>query len=169
MNNYISELISNAIQETYEKITAQTIVTENASKLLGKLLEDRKENPSISTGSAEINYKIQKAHLLQIADYYTDIQIWAPKYVALINQEESNRYKTFHDLYTTVNKIHLDGIIKDYTFECKCSDGIVHSYTFGDEICCMGSKVELVNIDTAHNTLGYIQYDYPHGIYPIEI
>jgi hypothetical protein len=169
MNNYISELISNAIQETYEKITAQTIVTENASKHLDKLLEARKENPSISTGSAEINYKIQKAHLLQIADYYTDIQIWAPKYVARINQEESNRYKTFYDIYTTVNKLHLDVIIKDYTFECKCSDGIIHSYTFGDEICCMGSKVELVNIDTAHNTLGYIQYDYPHFIYPIEI
>lgn len=169
MNSYISELISNAIQETYEKITAQTIVLENASKLLDKLLEDRKKNPSISTGSAEINYKIQKAHLLQIAYYYIDIQTWAPKYVALINQEESNKYKTFHEIYTTVNKLHLDNIIKDYTFECKCSDGIVHSYTFGDDICCMGTKVELVNIDTAHNTLGYIQYDYPHGIYPIEI
>jgi hypothetical protein len=165
MTDHINELLTDAIQEAYEEIKTQTIVTENASKLVDQLRQTDKTSPL----SAEIDYNIQKAALLQIANYYTDIQIWAPKYVALINQEESNKYKTFRELYTEVNKTHLDSIIKDYTFECKCSDDIIHSYTFGDEICCMGSKVDLVNIDTAHNTLGYIQYDYPYGIYPIEI
>jgi hypothetical protein len=165
MTDHISELLTDAIQEAYEEVKAQTIVTENAGKLVDKLKQTDKTSPL----GAEINYKIQKAYLLQLADYYTDIQIWAPKYIELINKEESNKYKTFRELYTDVNKIHLDHIIKDYTFECKCSGDIIHSYTYGDEICCMGSKVDLVNIDTAHNTLGYIQYDYPYGIYPIEI
>jgi hypothetical protein len=173
MTDHISELLVNAIQEAYEEFRAQTIITENASKLVYNLLETDNIRPFISifsdAGRAEIDYNIQKAALLQIADYYTDIQIWAPKYIALINPEESNKYKTFRELYTEVNKAHLDTIIKDYTFECKCSDGIIHSYTFGDEICCMGTKVALVNIDTAQDTLGYIQYDYPYGIYPIEI
>ncbi len=173
MTDHISELLVNAIQEAYEQFTTQTIVTENVSKLVDKLRETDKVSPFLSifseAGRAEIDYKIQKAALLKIADYYTDIQIWAPKYVALINLEESNKYKTFRDLYTEVNKVHLDTIIKDYTFVCKCCDDIVHSYTFGDDICCMGTKVSLVNIDTAQDTLGYIQYDYPYGIYPIEI
>jgi hypothetical protein len=176
MTDHIYELAADALAESYAEFTAQTGITEAAGKLVDKLREADKSSPYTSIGSeagrAEINYNIQKAQLLNIADYYTDIQLWSSKYVKWFEQfgtgHDPNTYKSFRDFYTDINKIYLNRMLSHYVFQCKCSENVEHGYICGDTVCAMGNYVTLVNIEAAHNNLGYIGYNYPHLVYPIE-
>jgi hypothetical protein len=176
MAYYIHELAVEALAEAYAQFSAQTTITEAAGKRVEELRSVDKLSPYTYIGSeagrAEINYNIQKAHLLNAADYHTDIQLWAAKYIEFFKQHvghrDFNSYKTFREFYTDINKIYVDSLIKNYKFDCKCSDNVEHGYFFGDTECAIGNTVKLVNLDSAYNTLGYIHYNYPHMIYPIE-
>ena len=172
----IHELAVEAFAQAYEEFIAQTTITEAACKRVEELRLTDKVSPNTSIGSdagrAEINYNIQKAHLLSAADYYTDIQLWTAKYIDFFKKHSTHRdvnsYKTFREFYTDINKIYVDSMIKNHKFECKCSANVEHGYFYGDVVCAMGTTVKLVNVETAYNTLGYIRYDYPHMIYPVE-
>lgn len=176
MTEHIYELSVDGLAEAYEEFTAQTNVVEDARKQVEQLREGDTISPYTSidsdAGRAEINYNIQRAHLLTVVDYYTDIQIWSSKYVEWFRQfgtgRDSNTYKTFREFYTDINKIYLNSMLSNYVFTCKCLDSVEHSFICGNSVCAMGTKVTLVNIETAYNTLGYIGYNYPHLIYPIE-
>ena len=174
MTEHIYNLAAEDLAQTYEEFTAQTSVTEAARILVQTLRDVDKTSPYTSidskAGRAEINYNIQKAQNLNIADYYTDIQLWTTKYIKWYEQfgtgRDINTYTSFREFYTDINRIHLNSMLKNHKFDCKCSTNLEHSYIYGSPVCAMGNKMTLVNMETAHNTLGYIGYNYPYLIYP---
>jgi hypothetical protein len=176
MADYIHELASEALTEAYAEFNAQKNITEAAAKRVEELRSVDKVSPYTYIGSeagrAEINYNIQKASLRSAADYHVDIQLWLSKYVKWFERfgtgRKTNSYKTFQEFYTDINKIYVNSMIKNYKFDCKCSENVEHGYFFGDTVCGIGNTVKLVNLESAYNTLGYIGYNYPHMIYPVE-
>jgi hypothetical protein len=177
------ELVKNAVKNATEKISKQTIIRDEAAKKVQNLRSIDKTSPYTSIGSdagqAEIAYNIEDAALHNDFEQLGLIHKWAPLYLEYIQNHidyyDFDNFKTFCDVYTAVNRSHIDRLIRGYRFDCKChffghgnvNQPIPHQYTNGEATCSLGVPVHLSNIKTAINKVGFIGCQNPDYIYPI--
>lgn len=175
MESFYHELVKNAIEAATQKIAQQTIVVEEASKKVQMLREIDSTSLytciSSNAGQAEIAYNIEKARLKHEVEQLELIKEWADSYLEYIKSHREDNYDfndfhTFFDLYTTINKYHIQRLIRGKQFECKCQffgdmkylDHEEHFYREGEECCVLDTPVHLTNLKTAIKTIGIIQH-----------
>jgi hypothetical protein len=177
------EIIKTAITAATEAINAQMAIRELAAKKVENLRAIDKNSPytSISSeaGQAEIAYNIEDAALRAEFEKLGLVHKWATPYLEYIRNHtddyDFNRFGTFADVYTAVNRNHVNRLIIDYRFDCKChffghgnsNRPIEHHYINGEETCEQGVHVHLSNIKTAINKIGFIGCHDPEYIYPV--
>jgi hypothetical protein len=176
-------LVEKALVAAKEKITKQTIIRDEAAKKVQNLRVIDKTSPYTSIGSeagqAEIAYNIEDASLRNEFEELGLIYKWAPLYLEYIQNNTDtynfDNFNTFVEVYTSVNRNHLERLIHGYSFDCKChffghgnsNQPIQHQYINGEETCLLGVPVHLCNISTAINKIGFIGCQDPEYIYPI--
>jgi hypothetical protein len=177
------EIIKTAVTAATEAINVQMAIREAAAKKVLDLRAIDKTSVYACIGSdagqAEIAYNIEDAALRAEFEKLGLIHKWSTPYLEYIRNHtdnyEFNRFGTFADVYTAVNRNHVDRLITGYRFDCKChffgngnsNRPIDHHYINGEKTCQQGVAVHLSNIKTAINKIGFIGCHDPEYIYPI--
>ncbi len=168
------KLVEEAISIATYEIAHQTTIRDEAAKKVQRLRTIDNTSPYTCIGSdagqAEIAYNIENAWLKHEVDQLQLIKEWADRYLLYIQSHNDmynfNSFRTFSDFYTTVNKNHIQRLIRGKKFECKCqfygvsnnTNNQEHFYTEGEECCVLNTPVHLTNIKTSIKTIGVIQH-----------
>jgi hypothetical protein len=177
------EIVKAAITEATEKINAQTKIRDMAADKVMSLRAIDTGSPYSSIGSdagrAEIALNIEEAALRFEFENLGLIYKWAPAYIDYIKNHNDiymfEQFHTFFNVYIAVNRNHVERLIRDHRFECKCqffgyeNNGRPgeHYYVNGEETCSRGVLVHLSNIKSAINKVGFIGCHDPEYIYPV--
>jgi hypothetical protein len=177
------DIVKVAINEATEKINIQTKIRDVAAEKVTALRAIDTSTAYTSIGSdagrAEIALNIEEASLRQEFENLGLIYKWTPAYLDYIKSHNDiydfEQFQKFFEVYTAVNRNHVDRLIRDHRFECKCQFfGYAnnnrpqdHYYVNGEETCSRGVLVHLSNIKTAVNKIGFIGCHDPEYIYPV--
>ena len=179
------EIVKDAIASANHEINKQTAIRDEAAKKVTQLRTIDNTSPYTCIGSdagqSEIAYNIEEARLRYEIEQRQLIKEWANAYLEYIQTHTEiynfNSFKTFREIYTTVNKNHIERLTRSHTFECKChfftqntnNNLETHFYTNGDECCSLGVPVYIPNIQSAIKTIGIISEQNPNNfnIYPV--